>query len=348
MSRLRDFASRKQRPILSVLAPLLLLGFCGRAFLATAGGQQSVSARVLPADAAPVAPRPAEGQARAAGLRSLAHPFPRAGSPGEDVATFSGFGFGSPSYPVAAGEKAVWYSAGVNQIRSALLLPQVTWLGTEFGLKRLDNRARTVTALLRSRWAALQPHHGARRAERAGTLLRRGAERTADDPTALSGRNPPHHTDDRALPLPCADAADGRRSPRRRATIRRASMSGRRNSRKRTRNIGCSTAPSAERAVCHGRRRSCLPCPGAGAAGAGARAGLSRAGRGRRQDTLPELSPTQPFHLSFAQADADSLWVGSDLGLLRYDFQARRWDRLLSDLVVTGGCPARAPGASGC
>ena len=53
---------------------------------------------------------------------------------------------------------------------------------------------------------------------------------------------------------------------------------------------------------------------------------------------------SKPFRIGFAHADADNLWIGSDLGLLRYDFKAKLWERLLSDLVVTGGCPAERSG----
>ena len=45
-----------------------------------------------------------------------------------------------------------------------------------------------------------------------------------------------------------------------------------------------------------------------------------------------------PFQIRFAHADSESLWVGGSLGLLRFDFKRNTWERFLNELTVTGGC----------
>jgi len=342
MIAIPNIVSCKRRKIVTLLWPLTCV-MSGTPPV-TAHSQESVPAQVVPASRPSVASQPFAGRAWATPtLRSLTHPFPPP-APRKDTLILTPYsrvvGFSQPAFPVASGGKAVWYSTGVNQIHCSLLLPNSTWLGTECGLKRLDNKTRTtrhfcaLDGLPYNRITAL--------AGQEQQLYCCAEEITADDPKRYGSEANPHRS---AVAL-CRYHADSGKWERVAAEMRHypqgIHLSQPEQSKVTREYVGYNYDNSERQVVTVGGDYACLVL-GPGMPGQEL-ALISPLKGGDAQTILCPSFAKDPFRVSFAHADQESLWIGSDLGLLRYDFKARRWDRLLSDLVVTGGCPAE-PGA---
>jgi len=338
MTAISNVVFCKQRTIVTVLWPLTFVMFGTP--LVTAQSQESVPAQVDLATHRPVVSQSVRKKKQATPtLRSLTHPFPLP-APRSDAVILTPYnhviGFSLPAYPVASGGKAVWYSTGVNQIHCSLLLPNSTWLGTEFGLKRLDNKARTTR-----HFCALDglPYNRITALAAQGQQLYCCAEEiTADDPKRYGSETNPHRS---AVAL-CRYHAESGKWEKVAEEMRYYPQGihvGQPEQSKVVREYVAYDYDNSERQIVTvGGDHACLVM-GPGMPGQSL-ALLSPVKGGETQKILCPSFAKSPFRVSFAHADQDSLWIGSDLGLLRYDFKAHRWDRLLSDLVVTGGCPA--------
>jgi hypothetical protein len=337
MTTISDIASCKRRRIVSVLLPVLLVIFWS-APLVAARSQESIPARPALTGYRHVTSKPSDRKERSPlALRSLSHPFPSVPQKDEFrvIPYDPRFGFVQPSYPVAAGGKAVWYSAGVNQIHGSLLLPGVTWLGTDFGLKRLDNRLKTVR-----HFCALDglPYNKITALAGQEQQLYCSAEEITDDARRIPDETRPHHT---IVALCRYHAYTGKWetvASETRNYPQGVHVSFPEQSKAKSKYPTYDSERAERQYVAVGGGHACLVM-GPGMPGQG----LALISPIKGGDTANVLCPSfakEPFHISFAHADADSLWIGSDLGLLRYDFNTQRWERLLSDLVVTGGCPA--------
>jgi len=328
----------KLQGIVSFLLSVSLLIF-GTTCLVAAHSQESVSThRVLIRDRS-VAQQPAKGSAKATvEMHSISHPFPTTIASPMELYDFASFPDARPYFPVAVGGKAAWYSAEVNYVQCSLFLPNVTWLGTGFGLKRLDNRARTV-----QHFCTLDglPYNSITAIAGQEQRLYCSAEQITyrgdwNDPRSIAPTR-----SDVALCRYRADrgkwmvvAKESRPYPQSdHATPSKTSQA------------------KATKFYYAGARRHCVTvdddhaCLVLGPATPGKTFVLVSPVKGGNTEKI--LCPgfaLAPFGISFAHADRTSLWIGSELGLLRYDFKARRWERRLSDLVVTGGCPAESEG----
>ncbi len=336
--------SRKSRRIVSLLLPLMIVIFW-RASPVAACSQESVPARVELVRDLPVAPRPAEVKGGVAlDLHSISHPFPPVPQQREygGIPFMGGFGYGQATLPVAAGEKATWYSAYANQIHCSLLLPNATWLGTEFGLKRLDNQAKTVR-----HFCALDglPYNRITGIAGQETQLYCCAEKiTVEDPRRSQDETGPHHT---AVALCRYHAESGRWEAVAEETRSypqgiqvgppEASKS---KSKSKYRTFDYERVERQYVAV--GGDHACLVM-GPGIPEQGFVLVASGQSGAIERIFCPSFAKAA-FQVFFAHADAESLWIGSDIGLLHYDFKARQWERLLSDMVVTGASPAAKGG----
>lgn len=349
MNKVGAMALRKQRWVVSFLLLFSLLGW-GRAYPVAAHDQERVDTLVVRDGGNPATPRAANRRAKAdLALHSISHPFPPAEPYGGGGQVFDylsetpGYGFFQPAYAVVAGDRAVWYGAGVNNIRCSLFLPNVTWLGTDFGLKRLDNRAGTV-----QHFCGLDglPYNKITALAGKEQQLYCSAEQTAyadvrgNQRSLGSGRSRRHRT---VLAL-CRYHADSGKWER----VAEA-----------TRNYPAGfEVGTPEQAKAHyfphlfadvekpyiavGGNRACLVLgPGVPEQEIALVAPLK--GRAAARILCPSFAKA-PFRISFAHADAESLWIGSDLGLLRYAFKTQQWERLLPDLVITGGTSAEQGG----
>jgi len=270
-------------------------------------------------------------------MRSISHPFPTAIAASTSLYDFSAVGSRRPYFPVATASKAAWYSAEVNYIHCSLFLPNVTWLGTGFGLKRLDNRARTVR-----HFCTLDglPYNSV-------TAIAGQEQRlycSAEQITYRGDRNDPRSfpiRSDVALCLYRADsgkwvvvAKESRPYPQRDLTTPSKTSN--------TQTTKFYYPDGKRQCVTINADRACLVL---GPATPGKTfVMISPIKGGNAEKILCPGFAQAPFGISFAHADRTSLWIGSELGLLRYDFKVRRWERLLSDLFVTGGCPAASEG----
>jgi hypothetical protein len=328
----------KLQRIGSFLLSVSLLIF-GRTYLAAAHSQESVSTHRGLIRERSVALQPAMGSAKATvEMHSISHPFPTTIPAPMDLYDFAAFPSGRPYFPVAVAGKTAWYSAKVNYVQCSLFLPNVTWLGTGFGLKRLDNRARTV-----QHFCTLDglPYNSITAVAGQDQSLYCSAEQITyrgdwHDPRSIAPTR-----SDVALCRYRADSAkwvvvakESRPYPK----SDHAAPS--KTSQAKTTQFYYAGAHS--HCVTVDDDHACLVL---GPAAPGKTFVLISPVRGGNTEKIlcPGFAQT-PFGISFAHADRTSLWIGSELGLLRYDFKAHRWERLLSDLFVTGGCPVEAEG----
>ena len=338
MNEVYNSALRKRRwmGIVSLLLPVSLLIF-GRAYQVVAHCQESVPAGGVLATNRSAGSQPANGKATLE-MRSLLHSFPQVSEYDAIPRSFI-LTSGQASFPVAAGEKAVWYSKEVNQIHCSLLLPHVTWLGTEFGLKRLDNRARTV-----QHFCTLDglPYN------KITSLGGQNEEQlycSAEQMTLLTARsNPPPMKPLRSAVALCRYRADSGKWVVVASEVRNYPQGGRARQPKqsKTKHPEFYYALMERQCVTVGGDHACVVL-GPGIPGQSI-ALISPVKGGAAEKILCPTFALEPFRISYAHADEENLWIGSDLGLLRYAFKAHRWELLLSDLVVTGGYPAEQGG----
>ncbi len=264
-----------------------------------------------------------------AGFRSLSHPFAPPAPVGNGNTDFHILDSERRTAPAAVGPNGTWYSAGVNNVLCSLLLPNETWLGTEFGVKRLNLQTRqtqhytTLDGLPYSHITAIAGQNGvvvcaAIRQEPSGAgnapFYRSFAVGQARVETtalcrfdALSGKwkvldedrreyvtaDPPNGMEAKAIPL---------------------------------------------QSVVVNERYACL-VPGIIQSGKPI-ALLCRLSDGFVDNLVAPEFLRQPFAVTSAQMDARYLWFGSSRGLLRCDLKTREWETLLPDAMIYSSAQA--------
>ena len=243
------------------------------------------------------------GSGETSTFRSVSHAFPTATS----QSAIRQSRIQHPLIPVASSEKLVWGSERTNQIVCSIETPDVTWLGTGFGIKRLDNREKTVrhyTTLdgLPHNWIkCLGFYEGGLYCCTQGDMPRNeiGAWRDFKD----------YRT---SIKLSRFVAVKDRWETVAENTLSNSQYS-------------CVIENGMSLIVGQGEpgKLIALVTPLKG---------------GALQSFVCPSYATKPFRVSFAHADADNLWIGTDLGLLRFNFKTKLWDRLLPNLLIGAGC----------
>ena len=264
-------------------------------------------------------------------FKSISHPFPP--PPVYDITGM--LHNGSSAMPVASSDNGVWYSSGVNAINHALLQPDATWLGTECGVKRLDKRTNTVQhfttleGLPFNRVSFLAAHGndlfccsnllsaiGVPYANYGNVPRRSEAALCRFD--ATSGKWVTVVKESRDYPADQFNNIDYE-------------------SRWTSQVIPFQYKGSDRQCVTVSDQNACLVM-GPGMPGKSL-ALISPLQGGSAYKVLTPDFAKKPFRIYFAHADSANLWIGSDIGLLRYDFKTKEWESFLPNIAVTGGCP---------
>lgn len=254
----------------------------------------------------------------------------------------------------ATNGSTAWYSAGVNRVLCSLLLPDQTWLGTAFGIKRLDLAAHTtrhyttldglpyplVTALATNgraifcasvRQTEIGKPEGASALGRAYNapvprdaavaLCRFDAQTARWKVVAEVKREPDRAGDQRALRSPLARTAPSELLdvPAQWIAVNSSSA--------------CLVAgpclPGKDIALLY-PLQSTLQNTGESTSRSKANPAIVE------RIAAPDFLKT-PFVPTAVQLDDTFLWLGTLQGLLRCDLRTRRWDTLLPDAAVFGG-----------
>ncbi len=236
-------------------------------------------------------------------FRSVSHPF----SQSTEDENASPKVIQRPLIPVASSGKFVWGSERVNQIICSIITPETTWLGTGFGLKRLDNFAKTVrhyTTLdgLPYNWVkSLGSYEGEIYCSTQNEIPR-------DRESGRSG----FANYQPSIKLSRFDAIKDRWE-----TVAENTFASSR--------FQCVIENGMSLVVATGEpgKLIALVTPMKG---------------GTSQSIVCPSFAAKPFLISFAHVDVGNLWLGSALGLLHYDFKSKEWELLLPDRLVAGGC----------
>ena len=272
-------------------------------------------------------------------FRSVTHPYEEVPPPSNGQYENPQRLVGSDLALAATNGSTAWYSAGVNRVLCGLLLPEHTWLGTAFGIKRLDARTHTtqhytpldglpyptITALAsdgKTVWCA---------------SVRQEEPAKPGSAQAANGGFPDMKPRDKSVALCRFDAQTAKWK-----VVAEVSPE--------------ETMPLASPAPYDNGETEFMPPQwvGANATSAflvpgpcvpgktvalivplGEKAGNTDTERVSAPDFLK-----QPLVITTAQMDARHLWLGTRQGLLRFDLQTRRWETLLPDAAVFGGVRA--------
>ncbi|HLK60688.1 MAG TPA: hypothetical protein VKU00_29260 [Chthonomonadaceae bacterium] len=247
-------------------------------------------------------------------FRSASHPFDSPKLQTDEPMTFGGLPTNNRFALAATGEGAAWYSTGVNDIRCSLMLPEETWLGTAFGVKRLDNRARTV-----QHYTTLDglPYNRITALAMSGTqILCASARLGTDEAVALCGFN---------------------------ATTGKWSVLA--EEKRETLDKPASLADIAQGGMPHqwiaaDKSLACL-VPGSGLPGKTVALIYHISSHAVDRIPAPDFMK-QPFGITTVLLDDhNGLWMGTGQGLLRYDLTTRKWGSLVTDTEIFGGLKAQ-------
>ena len=265
-----------------------------------------------------------------AGFRSLAHPFADLPPANRGSMEVNMRNYTLRTAPVATSPNAAWYSNGVNNVLCSQLLLNETWLGTGFGVKRLNllthqtQHYTSLDGLPYNRITAL--------AAREGVLVCAAVRQQAvGNGAAISGR--------------AFTAEDARLEHQ--ALCRFDSASGKwkvldeihQEYAKAPTPDSMEVQAIPSQCVALNRAYACL-VPGIVLPGKPI-ALLCRLADGSVDHLATPDFLTTPLAVTTAKMDAQFLWLGSSRGLLRCNLETRTWEILLPDAMIYSGTADR-------
>ena len=236
-------------------------------------------------------------------FRSVSHPFSQSASLQDAYSK----GRVHPLIPVVSAGKRVWGSEDVNTFVCSLETPEVTWLGTLCGVKRLDKRSKTVrhyTAL-----DGLPSNHTLSLGACDGEIY---CTTRSEYPPSLDNSKY-----DRFNVRLCLKVSRFDSKLERWETVAQNEIASPQfvNVIENRMNLTVSLDFNGE--------LSALVTPLEG---------------GETKKFVYSIPGVKKNHISYAHSDSNGLWAGTDIGLFHYDFKSKHWNRLLTNLLVGAGC----------